>query len=260
MRARVLNPLRSWLTIHSRSLVKRWRSLLIVAVVACIGSIAILTNVDTSLTEEDEEYIRLIGAEVPIARDIDYANASYSQQIDGISKVISYFDERTKNIKDEATPVGMTREPKDWYRNPTGVCYDLTRVMGKLLRYYGFEVRHVAVYSTQTTGSALVAFATRRNPSHAVLEVLTQRGWIFIDTHPRTVALTPDGEPVSTSGARSMVAGSSQSAKYHSIFTGPYFLVYGLYSRHGMLYPPFNSLPDVSWGDLAKYGCCVDIQ
>jgi hypothetical protein len=233
---------------------------LFVAMCIGMGGVFFLTNVEVAVTEEDEIYIRLISAEIPLPHDTSYANASYSEKIAVIVKVAAYFDRKTKNTKDQAIPAGMTREPKDWYLNPTGVCYDLARVTEKFLQYYGFGVRHVAVYSTQEAGSPAIAFTRRRNPSHAVLEVLTERGWVLVDPHSGMVAVTKNGDPISARDARSKILTSRSPTSFHTIFSGPYFLVYGLYSRHGMLYPPFNELPDVSWADLVRNGCCVNVN
>ena len=237
-----------------------WLLLLVVSVCGGIGGVLFLNSVNVSVTDDDEKYIKLLDAEISLLPRRNYAASSYQEQLEVISRVASYLDRETRNTKLQGIPEGMEREPKDWYSNRTGVCYDLARVTEKILRYHGFDVRHVAVYSTKETGSALISFITRRNPSHAVLEVLTDRGWMLVDPSSGTVGVSQAGDPISARDVHSRKDTVASSSRFHVIFAGPYFLVYGLYSRHGMLYPPFNVLPDVSWTELGKHGCCVNVQ
>jgi hypothetical protein len=36
------------------------------------------------------------------------------------------------------------------------------------------------------------------------------------------------------------------------IYTEPFTFVYGLYSRHGKFYPPYNFIPDVHYGEFIQ--------
>jgi hypothetical protein len=36
----------------------------------------------------------------------------------------------------------------------------------------------------------------------------------------------------------------------HEIYKQPLTFVYGLYSRHGKFYPPFNFVPDINWPEF----------
>jgi len=36
------------------------------------------------------------------------------------------------------------------------------------------------------------------------------------------------------------------------IYAKPFTFVYGLYSRHGYFYPPYNVIPDVNYGELLQ--------
>lgn len=37
-----------------------------------------------------------------------------------------------------------------------------------------------------------------------------------------------------------------------NIYEQPFTFVYGLYSRHGQFYPPYNFVPDINCGEFVK--------
>ncbi|WP_301102383.1 hypothetical protein [Propionivibrio sp.] len=218
----------------------------------------LFSNVNIDLTSDDEKYIRLISSEFLESNDSKNADGSYSDQIYLISKVTGYLNQNTIGTRLNAIPEGLEREPVNWYFNRTGTCYDLTRVSEKIFQYYGFKVRHVAIYSTRETGSALLAITRRRTPSHAILEVLTKKGWVLVDPYAGVVAVEKNGEPLSAKAIYLKRSDPDFLLGFHPIFLESHFLVYGLYSRHGMFYPPFNFLPDINWLAFIESGCCFN--
>ncbi len=146
---------------------------------------------------------------------------------------------------------GQGRELTDVLRLGYGLCFDRSRAIETVLRTAGYEVRHAAIYSTAQTGSALSSLATPRVPSHAVTEVKTSRGWMIIDSNRPWLGLTRSGEPMDLARLseidRSLIAG-----RPNKIFEDRFTYLYGLYSRHGGFYPPYNPVPDVNWSELAQ--------
>lgn len=148
-------------------------------------------------------------------------------------------------------PHGQDRELTDVLRLGYGLCFDRSRAIETVLRTAGYEVRHAAIYSTIEAGSTLSALATPGVPSHAVSEVRTSRGWMIVDSNSAWLGLTRSGEPLDLGELRS-IDRRSVAGKPNKIFDGPFTYVYGLYSRHGGFYPPYNPVPDVNWSELAQ--------
>lgn len=148
-------------------------------------------------------------------------------------------------------PHGQGRELTDVLRLGYGLCFDRSRAIETVLRTAGYDVRHASIYSTAEAGSALSALATPRVPSHAVSEVKTSRGWMIVDSNRDWLGLTTSGKPLDLEQLREtdrrLVIGRPTK-----IFNGPFTYVYGLYSRHGGFYPPYNPVPDVNWSELAQ--------
>jgi hypothetical protein len=154
---------------------------------------------------------------------------------------------------DREIPQGQSRELTQLVRAGHGLCFDRSRAIETVLRTYGFEARHAAIYSTAKTGSALKSLVTPQVQSHALSEVKTSRGWMLVDSNSRWIGLTASGDPVDLAEVPAL-----RRARWDShardplprIFLRPYIWVYGLYSRHGRFYPPFDPVPDLNWAEL----------
>lgn len=225
-------------------------SLLTIGVVfVCVIGILDYHAVDNSLSEEDKEYI-----------------PKYLRNITPLPEIPSYDDELNYIISvqrsvlniaphNNGLPFNQKREPKELYVAKTGLCYDKSRVIEKILRYSGFETRHVFILSTKNTGSAVKSLITPSVSSHAVTEVLTKEGWLVVDSMAPWVSTDKNNHPVSIEKIQSKVELSEPiewSSEPPMIYTEPFTFVYGLYSRHGMFYPPYNFIPDVNYGELVQ--------
>src|SRR5680860_1366733 len=149
-----------------------------------------------------------------------------------------------------AFPFDRPRELRDLYQARSGLCFDRSRAIEKILSSLGFEVRHAAVYSTKDA-SRLRAFLTPRTPSHALTEVKTARGWLVIDSNRRWIGLTRDGTPVDLDALRETKAQQAWDSRLKepmsTILSGPFSYLFGLYSRHGRFYAPYTPIPDADW-------------
>lgn len=215
-------------------------------------AVAAVHNVSVEPTPEDRAAAEAIlsrnGASVVLSRP-----ATFAEEIDLILAVQAAVLDAAP--VDEEIPQGQAREPQDLLTHGKGLCFDRSRAIEKMLKLAGLETRHIAVYSTRETGSALVSLATPQVSSHAVSEVRTSRGWIVVDSNDRWIGLSQAGEPYSMAeirGRNEPVRWSERvPATINGIFEAPFTWLYGLYSRHGMFYPPYTPVPDVNWGEFA---------
>jgi hypothetical protein len=208
------------------------------------------SEVDNALTEEDRQYIpKYLGGTPPLPR-----NPTYREQLDFIMSVQhSVLRAAPRN---EGLPFGQKREPKELYTAGTGLCFDRSRVIEKILRQSGFETRHIALYSKRENASAVSALLTPGIRSHAVTEVLTSEGWLVVDSNAPWVSVDQDNQPVPILEIQSSIEKSSPvpwpKDPPSAIYSEPFLFVYGLYARHGKFYPPYNVVPDINYGELLQ--------
>lgn len=219
-----------------------------------VTAVAYINDVPTTPTTADVRAVREILRDtghggLKLDGDEDFAN-----QIDLILAV----QDAVLSIApvQQGIPLGQDREPADLLKARHGLCYDRSRTIEKALAEAHFRVRHVSVYSTRATGSALMSLLTPGVPSHAVSEVRTRRGWLVVGSNRRWISLRANGTPLSIAGlarAAGKVAlhwSHRVPASPSAILTAPFTYVYGLYSRHGRFYPPMDPVPDVNWNDF----------
>ena len=221
-----------------------------------IGSVIILgvvvfsyNAVDNSLTEEDMQYIPkfLVG--------VDSLPKKYKFK-DGI-KYIAAVQKSVIEIAPHlgGLPFGQKREPKELFLAKRGLCFDRSRVIEKILRYSGFKTRHINVYSKKGIGSALKKLLTPGVSSHAITEVLTSQGWLVVDSNATWLGLDKNDRPVPIEDIWLKIENSNsidwKNEPPSFIYNEPFSFVYGLYSRHGKFYPPYNFIPDIHIGEFA---------
>ena len=221
---------------------------LIAAVIA--GAVLWYHGVSNELTDADKEYIpKFTDGIAPASFD-----SSYEDQIAFIKDV----QNAVMNIApvNKGLPYGQEREPRNLYDAKLGLCFDRSRVIEKILRHHGFRTRHIFLYSVKDSNT-ISAFATPGVPSHAITEVLTERGWLVVDSNDRWVSLDDANNPRGMDDLRN--AAQDEAAVnwleppppiYRDIAPAAY--VYGLYSRHGEFYPPYNAIPDVNYSELIE--------
>ncbi len=152
---------------------------------------------------------------------------------------------------DRGIPQGQSRELPQLLRAGHGLCFDRSRAIETVLRAAGYEVRHVYVYSIAGMRSAIHALATPEIPSHSVTEVNTTHGWMVVDSRIPWLGLTIKREPVSIRELKNIDQSLLIGSPYPLLRSGEFNWLYGLYSRHGRFYPPYNFVPDVNWREMA---------
>jgi hypothetical protein len=212
--------------------------------------LASLHEVDNSLTNEDVEYLPKYFAE----NRIDSKFMSYEDQIDLIVKIQNSVLFRIN--KSKGFPLNSKREPKELYAQREGMCYDRSRVIEKMLRFFGFKTRHIAIYSKENSKSNIEILLTPGIRSHAITEVLTKEGWIVVDSNNHWISLGRNNKPISIKEIQ-LSSNDNSPVKLKTpfpstIYSNSFIFIYGLYSRHGYFYPPFNPIPDINYSELIQ--------
>jgi hypothetical protein len=127
------------------------------------------------------------------------------------------------------------REPADVLRAGEGLCFDRSRLMKKALLSRGFTVRTVFLVYSSDRKSVIGEILRSGAFTHQILEVKTARGWVFVDTNYPWIGY---------SGSQTIIG------QQYNPLDRPHVAIRGLYSRHGLFYPPYNRLPDVNYPEF----------
>ncbi len=236
-----------------RRLLEKWRLILGGGTLLCLAMAFItlwVNRVRNDITPTDAKYI----AAFMEGRGSASTSSSYPEQINFIKNVQDAV--LTRAPLGAGIPFNQAREPEDLFNAQHGLCFDRSRVIEKILRSNGFETRHIFAYSVKNKNS-VTAFVTPGVLSHAITEVLTKKGWIVVDSNARWIATDSDGNPRDMSDLRRYIDGEiniSWRTEIPQVYRdiSPFTFVYGLYSRHGRFFPPYNPIPDVNYGELSE--------
>ena len=130
-----------------------------------------------------------------------------------------------------------------------GLCYDRSRTLDKAFSYMGFESRHVFLLFREDR-SFLGALLHRGHPSHAVTEVKTSRGWMFVDSNSPWIALTRQGQPVNADDVWRRADEFERRPQY---LRSPWWAIRGMYSRKGHMYSKISMFPEFNWRDFTDW-------
>jgi len=240
-----------------RFLIKKWLKLkkyqILLAVFLLISVVLFITNVSDRVTAEDKIYISKILSEFHVP---PYTGGPHFDQqiqfIHAVQKAVLQLSPRSAGI-----PYFHSREPKDLYESRSGLCYDRSRVIEKILRLNGFEVLHLSIYTRRPSKYRLIDLLSFPNNSHAISEVKTEKGWVVVDSNAPWISVAQDHHPVSIKTIEKEVNihpilwEPQYQHALSPILQEPFIYVIGLYSRTGKLYPPFPApLPNVNWKEL----------
>lgn len=228
------------------------RTIAFILVIVVLGAFWYLSHssVDLTLTEGDRKAALFFSNEELCFN----MKRSFSDEI----KLIKEIQHRVINhkVENEGIPHKASRDPLSYIQEKKGLCYDTSWVMEKVFRVCGFSTRHIYIMkldSNKSKFSNLARFLKPRVPSHAVSEVLTTKGWMLVDSNHPVVAI--NGEmPLSIYELQEQMEKNSlwfnnNFGKYEE-YDSSFFFIYGLYSRHGNFFPPYNRIPDVNYVEL----------
>jgi hypothetical protein len=220
-----------------------------------VAALLFVHNVSGAITPEDEIYIHEIlkqtGSDDQI-KDLE----SYEGQITaiiGIQNSAFKIAPQTRLI-----PLDQPREPKDLLLAKAAYCSDRARFIEKALRLYGFKTRFASIYENTPDKNFMQTLVTKGIEgahSHAIVEVQTAKGWLVIDTRTHWISLDKDDNPVSLNElagfaeSKTWPSWSSQSKEdMYFLMKDPFYILYGVYSRHGRFYPPYTPyIPDIDF-------------
>ena len=232
-------------------MIKRKKIIISGCILLTLFLIMKIHEVDKTITEEDEIYIKkyLMVENINILPE----HPTYLDEI----KLILDVQKAVLFIAPDEIGIAYdsTREPKDLYFSKAGICYDKSRVIEKILIYLGFKTYHISVYSIEETDSFFKSIFTPGTKSHAVSGVLTQKGWLFIDSLEPWISIDSNGNPISIKQMNNELKDNTIWNSDFAPFMNPilknnFIYIIGLYSRHGRFYPPYNFIPDINWGEF----------
>ncbi len=201
------------------------------------------------ITSEDRIYADslLLGCGLDLRNP---APADFSKQIQQISEVQKCVIQYLK--AGEGIPMNHSRNVRDLFRGKNGLCYDLSYTMEKIFRMKGYQIRHAALYHKKGKNSISTFFSSSVS-SHAICEVKTAKGWMIVDSVFPFLGLR-NNEPVDIETLNQMVVNGTLNTSEFNNFSDFYMednlYIYGLYSRHGRFFSPYNFIPDYQFQQL----------
>lgn len=215
-------------------------------------------NVDKKITEGDRQALKVMLQEAGYQPKLQKTTEVFDKEIKDIRMIQdAVLKASPKLLK---IPLKQTREPQDLLRIEHGQCSDRARSIEKGLKAIGFQTRFAAVFSREKTFTPPATMTIDSGydlRSHAVIEVLTSKGWLIVDTNSRWLSLDENNDPVSLAELKDLPDkpgfkwSKSNQGEMYWIFKAPFTYVYGLYSRHGLFYPPFTPyIPDINWSEF----------
>ncbi len=224
--------------------------------------IAFTHHVPKLITAEDKNYIYKIIEVAGYDWDKLSEHTNFDDEINDIRAIQKAVLDLTPVQKQ--VPFFRPREPKDLYTLRYAQCSDRSRVMDKTLRLAGFNSRIASIYGTSKTNSAIQAFLSTdktKVQSHSMVEVLTSKGWMMVDTNDLWVGLDKSFNPLNLGQWQNNqnilpeevdMWHPSNKGKIYPLMKGSYTYLYGFYGRHGYFYPPYNFIPDMNWVEFLE--------
>lgn len=205
---------------------------------------------DDRITDEDYHYAELILLE----HKVDTVGRFNS--FDSELKFIAAVQQAVINsvLDRKGIPQFQERSIKNFYLLKTGLCYDFSHTIEKILKIYGFQTRHISLYYYQNAMERIVVAFNPQSHSHAASEVKTSRGWMYLDSLTNIIGLSSDNQPLDLSAIRKQIENgtASQQILNNNNYREKFVFVYGIYSRNGKFYAPYTAVPDYQLSEL-KY-------
>lgn len=208
-------------------------------------------EVPVGATEAEQRFLagRLQAADVVLETAVP---ENFADQIAAIQRIQAFVLEAAPAMT--PIPAGHSREPEALFAARGGHCADRSRAIEKILRMAGFTVRHVFLLARKDGENYWRPLFAANRDSHAVTEVLTEKGWLIVDSNDRWLTIDKDGRPVSAAQLERQAYNNAlwQNPAPNEIYFTRVTAIYRLYARHGRFYPPYNALPDMNLGELAQ--------
>lgn len=217
-------------------------------------------NVPEKITDEDRTYIQQILHEAGYEITELQNPGTFEEEIYAIRAVqdSAFNTAPGTGMIAESSP----REPKNLYQTDFAYCNDRSRYIDKALRFLGFETRYASLYSRKPDQIFVQRILSRGPPdgSHALVEVLTEKGWLIVDSRTKWISLTKEKNVIGLAELRSIRRQNTAEPDWdknmeemYKFLRKDFFVIYGLYSRHGRFYSPYTPfIPDINYPELLK--------
>lgn len=214
----------------------RWLLTINLCIIAVLFLLASYTNVSTTLTSEDQATFKGLGL-----------GLGFEDQVSLVRKI--QHGVFAKAPVGSGIPDYQSREPADLMRYGQGLCFDRSRTFDKAFHYVGFESRHVYILYRENRPFWRAVFR-HGQASHAVTEVKTSKGWMFVDSNSEWVAVTRQGEPVNADDVWRRFSEFENPPPY---LKDPWWAIRGMYSRKGQFYGAGIPFPEFNWPDFLAW-------
>ena len=232
------------------------RLVLLFLALSCVGLLVLFIHkVDTNITSADRAALQSMFDKGDYTISDLSDTGLFEEQVKAIRAVQDSVLNASPTLK--KIPVKQEREPADLLEEGHGQCSDRARAIEKALLMLDYNVRYASLFSRDKTfipPETMAIDSGNDLRSHAVVEVETEKGWLIVDTNTRWISLTSSGQPVSLAelhdraGNTSYNWDSGNKGEIYWLMKRPFSYVYGLYSRHGMFYPPYTPyIPDINY-------------
>lgn len=227
------------------------KSGILIVILVSFVSVIWIHNVPKRITAQDLIFLEQI---VPV--NVQAADAlSFDEQIEAIRTLHRNFFDTIQF--GPPIPDNQPREPENLFKAGKGSCFDNSRTLEKALIHMGFRTRHVAVYAKHDR-NFFQTFFTQHPYSHATTEVKTQKGWMIVDSNYPWLGKDKNGEIYNMRTLMREIRNGNvpewekplTGSNMHWFYEEPVYYVYGLYSRHGRFFPPYNFIPDYNLREL----------
>lgn len=213
-----------------------------VILLCLFAALAFYTNVPTNLEKADvvvfKDDLNLTSLQHP---------KTFAEEINAI-KIIQH-RVFAKAPVGAGIPDFEPREPSDLMKRHEGLCFDRSRTLDKAFDFIGLPARHVYLLYRGDRGF-LGALFHYGQASHAITEVKTSKGWMFVDSNTEWIALTRDGYVVNADDVWKRAVEFDSMPVY---LKDSWWAIRGMYSRKGQLYPPYILFPDFNWQDFFEW-------
>jgi hypothetical protein len=122
----------------------------------------------------------------------------------------------------------------------TGVCYERACIIEHELSSLGFKTRRLFILY-KDEGNFMAKFFSKGSRSHAMLEVLTEKGWLAVDTNSKYIGVRVGNQ---------FYDSITKTVDMPSYLKDDYYIIVGLIARHGIFDGKFKYIPSINFHDL----------
>ncbi len=227
---------------------KFFKYFIILILILCLSFFLKFNEVSKELTKNDIYYIELLLDDFGINKNTDFNKMQFEEKLFFINSI----QKKIIGTEYQNRPISQNneREPEDYYNFRPNSCFDNSRIMQRILKYFKIKTLQVAIYHKQTSYSWLQILFKPKLPSHSVTIAIIDRKYILIDSTNNFISIKNDNNIINIKDLNTFYNSNWKFEKPHPIFKNKFFFIYGLYSRHGKFYKPYLYFPDINYSEF----------